>query len=203
MYEYEAITEAEKAFANHIPSYHTCADIAVLDWYNKDGSTFYAVRYVFDGENLYISGDLGSAVLTLTEKATIDSIAKYQVNYFVNQIVCSTDSYDFDIDIAEQEVRDYIYGTIENSYDDWDCLDEDADYNIEMFIYELIEESKFLDGLCLNQRAKGFLRKIKKIGDFSEFDFEDFGKTVSKRVIFWLVGIKMAQKKLGEKRLIE
>lgn len=73
------------------------------------------VRYVFDEKrgHLYISGDLGHAVVELTEAATLKALSRYiyMVGYFVEKIECSTNLYSYDEKLAhsdlERQLSDY------------------------------------------------------------------------------------------------
>lgn len=191
----ERIKEAEKAFANHTANYSKSGKVAVLDWKNKNGSSNYGVRYVMLDNVLYISGDLGSAVVQLKERATMPNISRYHLDYFVKRIECSTDLYDFDPDDAEKEMREYIYNTFEEAEYP---LEDDEKYKIELLIYDLIEKSAISNEIWFDNDAS---KKLQKIGSltgywFEESEFLDFGKSVSDRVIHWYTGFRMAYQNL-------
>lgn len=191
----ERIKEAEKAFENHVPTLSTYGKAVVLDWKNINGSYDYAVRYVMLDDVLYISGDLGSAVVQLKEKATLKNISSYHLDYFVKRIECSTDLYDFDPKDAENEIREYMYEVLEND----DGLDDNETYAIEMLIYQLVENAKITNEIWFDDNASKQLIKINNMFSgfvFDEYDFEDFGKSISMFVILWLTGIKMAYQAL-------
>ena len=59
-------------FRDHIATLTEHGDLKILEW-EKPGTSFYYVRYVFDGNRIYITGDLGEAVFCLTWKADIHS----------------------------------------------------------------------------------------------------------------------------------
>ena len=108
----DRIDQAKKNFRNHKAKFKQFDGISTLDWRNIDGSSNYYVRYVFDEDKgcLYITGDLGSAVVRLTEKAL--EVAKE-----IAEVMCYQ-SYDHgqswrvtDISIIKQEER-YAVGVI-------------------------------------------------------------------------------------------
>lgn len=76
-YREKQIEHANLHFSNHKAEIKEHGGITVLNWRNQNGSSDYYVHYVFDGCFLYISGDLGSAVVHLTEKATLNALSRY------------------------------------------------------------------------------------------------------------------------------
>ena len=182
---------AKRHFANHIATYSTENNIAILDWRKKSGSSAYYVRYVLDTEHccLYITGDLGYAVVRLTERATLSALAGYinTVDYFVEKIQCSTDKYQYDEAVAKTELREHllqykrqIYDTdmltvgelINNTMHDFDCYNG---FNLSA------ENDELLSAICGNE--------------YSEWLY-NLGCYVCDRVILWLVGLNMAYEQL-------
>lgn len=191
----ERIKEAEKAFANHTANYSKSGKVAVLDWKNKNGSSNYGVRYVMLDNVLYISGDLGSAVVQLKERATMPNISRYHLDYFVKRIECSTALYDFDLDDAEKEMRDYIYEMFEDAEY---YLDEGEQKKVESAICNLCENAH--DGIIFTDYADKTLNGIIPERYFEECEFMEFGKSLSMEVIFWYVGFRMAYENLRRER---
>ena len=103
---------AFEAFKNHKATLSDLGTIQVLDW-SEPGTVHYRVRYVFDlnGGRIYISGDLGAAVVNPTWyptfAATYHSVADREnpidVNegYFLQKVEASSDRYVYDRDAAE------------------------------------------------------------------------------------------------------
>ena len=71
------IKDAFKAFAEHQATLKQYGELEILDW-RRPGTGWYRVRYVFDreGNRIYISGDLGEAVVWPTWPATLAEIRK-------------------------------------------------------------------------------------------------------------------------------
>lgn len=78
-------TIKEKWFKDHIATITKCGDITILDWKNS-GTIVNDIRYIFDGYNIYISGDLGSAVFRLTWKADLHSFNNIDIHYFIEKL---------------------------------------------------------------------------------------------------------------------
>ncbi|WP_410745825.1 hypothetical protein, partial [Clostridium neonatale] len=55
----------ENWFKDHKAVLTKHGDLEVLDW-RRPGTCCYAVRYVFDGCHMYITGDIGEALFNLT-----------------------------------------------------------------------------------------------------------------------------------------
>lgn len=62
--------------------------ITVINLRRPDSSR-YAIRYILAGNSVYISGDCGTAVFQLTEKAELTELAKYNLSYFASKLVTS------------------------------------------------------------------------------------------------------------------
>ena len=67
----DKIAHAYKVFAEHKAELKVSDNMQIVDW-RKPGAGCYRVRYVFDqeGGRIYISGDLGEAVVEPTWPAT-------------------------------------------------------------------------------------------------------------------------------------
>ena len=72
-------------FKDHKATLTKHGDLEVLDW-RKPGTSNYAVRYIFDGYRMYVSGDIGEAVFNLTWKADINSFNGLHIGYFVEKM---------------------------------------------------------------------------------------------------------------------
>ena len=99
----QEMVKAEKRFANHKARLDILDEnVRVLNW-RQPGTQAYAIRAVMDGYHVYITGDLGSAVICLTETATLKALSGYwkKPGYFMEKFVCTTDDYFFDYETAK------------------------------------------------------------------------------------------------------
>lgn len=73
----QEMVKAEKRFANHKARLDILDEnVRVLNW-RQPGTQAYAIRAVMDGYHVYITGDLGSAVICLTETATLKALSEF------------------------------------------------------------------------------------------------------------------------------
>lgn len=195
----EAVIErARRQFKDFVPVFKQLEGIQTLEWRHKSGTSNYYVKYVFDEEdwNVYISGDLGSAVISLTEKATLQTLSKYirMPGYFIEKIECSTDLYNYDIDTAREELKETLSGYIDPDDFDEDELEEEQDKLAEL-LDELMECVDQFDGWRLSDNLD---RKLSEHDpDYFEWLY-NVGKYINPRVILWLVGMEMAYDALEE-----
>ena len=195
------ILEAEKHFQNH----HARLDVydetlSILSW-KQPGTQAYAVRAVFDGMHVYISGDLGSAVVHLTEKADLKALSSYwkSPSYFIEKIVCSTDKYDFDYEEAKKELEEHIDTMLYNYSKRRRCFDDDdmEDYKEDV----MLTKAKVLDGF---NEDNGLCGNPIAVNEWSALDPEYFewmphaGRRIHKRIWLWLAAFEMAYKALKE-----
>lgn len=184
------IDQAKKNFRNHKAKFKQFDGISTLDWRNIDGSSNYYVRYVFDEDKgcLYITGDLGSAVVRLTEKATLESLSSYinSVDYFLGKILCSTDKYVYDVELARNELEQHL-------------ISPDAEYEdkrleeLRELVADTLECFDTFKGFDLSEDVEE--RLSKEDADYWEWIYT-IGKDVDTRIILWLVGLQMAHNQI-------
>ena len=109
----------ESWFTDHVADYKKINDrISILDWGNP-GTVVYRVRYVFDGNRLYISGDLGEAVFRLTWKGNPKSFKDINIHYFHEKLSAyGAPKYDFDSELAIKELKETIEDYKNDGLDD-------------------------------------------------------------------------------------
>lgn len=177
----EKIAHAFKSFAEHKAELKDLGSIQILNW-QKPGTVWYRIRYVFDreGGRIYISGDLGEAVVQPTWPATFETTHNtlcggtrvVNEGYFLEKVRATSDRYEYDRDEAEKVVKencpeideDDLETVMNNFYDDWGLRH-------------------------LGDRASRILY------DFDEDCWEWFptaGQSIHGRIYLWLVGLKMA-----------
>lgn len=175
------IAHAFKSFAEHKAELKDLGSIQILNW-QKPGTVWYRIRYVFDreGGRIYISGDLGEAVVWPTWPATFGATCgavcggKSVVNegYFLEKVSATSDRYVYDRDEAEKVVKE-------------NCPEID-EYDLETVMED------FHDDWGLRHLGDG-ARRI--LDDFDEDCWEWFptaGQSIHGRIYLWLVGLKMA-----------
>ena len=90
-------------FENHKAKLEKGEKITILNWRNKNGGSFYYIRYVLDGNYLYITGDIGCAIFKFSEKADLETIAKYyDFDYFKSK--------DITFIVDDKIIRLYLVG---------------------------------------------------------------------------------------------
>lgn len=75
----------KKWFYGHKATYKDQGDIKVLVW-QKPGTAYYYVKYIFDGCKIYVSGDLGEAIFCFIETANIKVCRDYDLVYFHSKL---------------------------------------------------------------------------------------------------------------------
>lgn len=180
-YKEAQIKHAKSHFANHRAKLKRHGEITTLDWRNENGSYEYYVHYVFDGCLLYISGDLGSAVVRLSEEATLKHLASFNsIDYFVKKIECSTNKYVFNERIAKAELLEQLFPN-----------DED---NPELLAPDLIDDllEYYFMSSGFEDVPSDLIEQVEELDpDYWEW-FGSCGEVVDTRIFLWLVGLQMA-----------
>ena len=194
------LLKAEKRFANHKARLDILDDhLSILNW-RQPGTQAYAVRAVMDGYHVYLSGDLGAAVIRLTESATLKALSGYwkSPEYFMEKIVCTTDDYIFDYRAAKDELRERKNSLMEEYKDNHpDMLaNGETEYQYELDVAE--------GNLLADFNAeKGFAANPDALSEWLELDMNGIetvpymGRKIDPRIWLWLAAFEMAYQELN------
>lgn len=173
-------------------------DVTVIDWY-QEGTRSYYVRYVFDGYQLYISGDLGFANFCLTWQGTPESFKNVHFDYFDEKRQCSSkEPFEYSSDQFDEDENDYMSDLI-NHIDS-----EQAD------LYELLfqtiknEMEQYSHNPSVQQfvmyRAAYEFDYLEHMGldDDNADTFSKFGREPNLSHLAYLEGLKMIAEQLGQ-----
>ncbi|MED4441493.1 hypothetical protein, partial [Bacillus pumilus] len=128
----------ENWFKNHVAEIKGEEGLQVIYW-GKSGTNMYRTKYVLSGNNIFISGDIGEAVYSLTCSATLDNIKDFNLDYFTGKLEAfCEDRWNFDQTLAKKELREY-----------WDEYEINEQYDDAREIYKgiisAIDESNSVD----------------------------------------------------------
>lgn len=185
----ERIQHAYEAFREHEATLSDSGMLQVLNW-QKPGTLHYRVRYVFDtcASRIYISGDLGAAVVHPTWEATFEktyrNVAEGRTGidvdegYFLEKLEATSDRYVYDRDAAERCVRENCEGI------------EEEEGAVEAVMHDFDED-------CGLRHVGEKARKL--LGDYDPDYWEwltSAGQSIDTRIYLWLVGLKLAWRQL-------
>jgi hypothetical protein len=184
-------------FPEHVAHVTEYDGITILDW-KKAGTYMYSVRYVFSGHMLFISGDIGDAVFSLTWNGTVESFQDVDISYLLGKLTCSSRTrWDFDDQKAKRELDEWYAERLD------DADDEDSDYVKEVReIYEAVESAIF-ESSSVDYFSHAVFRVYHEVStqyvDSEDFSMiSDFGKSLPHVFHAYLLGIKMAHEQLKE-----
>lgn len=177
----EKIAHAFKSFAEHKAELKDLGSIQILNW-QQPGTVWYRIRYVFDreGGRIYISGDLGEAVVQPTWPATFETTHNtlcggtrvVNEGYFLEKVRATSDRYEYDRDEAEKVVKE-------------NCPEIDED-DLETVMDD------FYDDWGLRHLGDGARQILDKFDEDCWEWFPTAGQSIHGRIYLWLVGLKMA-----------
>lgn len=182
---------AKKKFENHVATYDVLSEtISVLTW-KEPGSNLYMVRYVMDGRQLYISGDLGSAVFDLTWNATPQSFNGIGYYYFTEKLhAYSRERYVIDSDVLKAELNER-FDELTDGHPDEDEIKE---------LKEVFEQ---IEGFDTVEEIAGYINHSNAYNILQNFDVDawewiyNVGQVISPNIVYYLVGLQLASKQLG------
>ena len=173
-------------FKEHIAILTTHGDLQVLQW-KKPGTICYSCRYVFDGNKMYISGDIGEAVFWLTWQADVHSFNDIHIHYFDEKLnAYSGERKEFNEVKAVARLREW--------------LNDLKEYHTK---YDHDEMRELFDNARQCNSHSEWIHILHNHDDFiSELDQDhyewtcDCGAEVPMRVKGYLIGLKMASEQL-------
>ncbi len=178
--EHQSTEIKENWFKNHKAVFTKLGKITILDWRQPDTIIFYT-RYVFDGANMYVSGDLGTAVFRFTEEAIPERIARYNLSYFCEKLRAFCDSKE---DFSRVKANQYLNERI-REYED-----EEIEYDKDAFgeLRTIINDSETYETFHYS------LAKIDhyRLGSDAWEWIGSIGATTPMRIMAYLIGIQMA-----------
>lgn len=193
MKEMSSMEIIKENFKNHVATLVEHGDLKILDW-KEPGTSCYYVRYVFDGNKMYITGDLGEAIFCLTWKADIHSFSNIGLSYFHEKLKAyHQEKYDFDSGKAAKRLSEWIN----------ELKEEGAEYD-HMEMQEVFEgvrgcnqEWEWIEVIHEHQNLISELEP-----DYWEW-FYNIGRVYPIRFESYLIGLKMASEQLKKAHLSE
>jgi len=176
-------------FKDHEISMKIYDGLQIIDW-GRPNSGMYRIRYILSNNNIFISGDLGEAVYTLTCKATLKDIKDFNLHYFTQKLTAFCgDRWDFDQDSARKRLADYWeWYDINERHEDGKDIYKD----ILSFISECISVEHYRQKLMTIYETTTVDSSIIE-------DVWDFGQIIPSRLIGYWVGLQMISEELFNK----
>lgn len=173
----------ESWFKNHIAQVEVdLDDLKVINW-GEPGTNLYRVRYVFDSNKVYISGDIGSAIFQVNNKIDINFFKDINIFYFFDKLeAMSCDRYDWSSEECVSSLDEWFN---DEASDELEELRERASYcsTKEEWIYQVV-----------NDEYNDLIRSLDCCYD--EWIY-DIGQVIPRRVYGWLIGLEMMAEQLG------
>lgn len=172
-------------FSDHVAEIEGEEGFQVIYW-RKPGTYSFQTKYILSGNNVFISGDIGEAVYTLTCAATLKNIKDFGLSYFTGKLSAfCEDRYDFDEKLAKKELKEY--------WEEYNMNKLEDGQEIYDGILSAIEESSSMESY--HAWLMNVYQSTSADTDFIECVW-DFGKKVSHRIIGYWVGLQMVIEQL-------
>lgn len=175
-------------FKDHVAKVEGEEGLQVIYW-KEPGTFMYQTKYVLSGNNIFISGDIGEAVYTLTCSATLKNIKDFDLSYFTGKLSAFCEErWDFDKDLAKKELKEH--------WDEYEMKDLEDGQEIYEGILSAIDESSSMG----SYRAwlMTVYQDTSAESDLMECVW-DFGKKMPHRLIGYWVGLQMIIEQLEQK----
>lgn len=175
-------------FEKHVAELHGEEGLQVIQW-GKPGTNSYRTKYVLSGANIFISGDIGEAVYTLTCPATLENIKDFDLYYLTKKLsaFCS-ERQDFDSTVAHQELREY-----------WNNYEMDNVENSKEIYNQIL--SVINNSINIKEYQYGILDVYQNTSlesDSMEWLY-NLGQVMPYRLIGYWVGLQMVIEQLNKK----
>lgn len=176
-------------FKDHEITVHKEKHSTTIYW-KKKGTGAYAVKYVFSGYNIFISGDIGDAVYTLTCPATLENIKDFNLYYLSTKLrALDGPFYDFDNKEAIKQIDKYWSETKEERDPFLDpTIDKAKEHYNELT--ELIGEIGTYDEWV--NRFYDFYQGVDEDDWYLDTEYVvTFGRKASANIIAFSIGLNM------------
>ena len=174
-------------FKNHKAKYEIISDsLRILEWKKPDSLTM-GVRYVMDGRNLYITGDLYSAIFTFTSEAKLSTLSGYNLSYFKEKLITSEMPDEvFNRQLAKEELEEWFN-------DNADMEDEDTKELFEILTDRMGECSIAEDWMNI---VNDNYEEISNLDRFYADWIYHIGLETSVYIKAYLIGLQMAYEQI-------
>jgi hypothetical protein len=175
-------TIREEWFQCHKATLTQHGNLQVLDW-RRPNTGYYAVRYIFDRNMLYISGDLGDAIFRLSGKASVHQIADYNLDYLEGKMTAFSDNRrDFDQEKATRYLEEWVSENPEYKFKHNDTIDE---------LFKIIRYCS-----SIKEWETHIYNYSNELPNAWEW-LPNIGNIIPIRIHAYLIGIKMANEQLN------
>lgn len=176
-------------FHEHVATIEGGEGLQVIH-FGKPGANMYRVKYVLSGNNLFISGDIGDAVYTLTCAATLANLKDFNLSYLTGKLTASSEArWCFNENNAKKELREFWKAYKMDRYDDAKAIYKG--------ILHAINEAHSFEGY--RAHLDSVYHNTSVSGDDLEQAY-DFGKEMPMHLIAYWVGLQMAMEHLAAKK---
>ncbi|MBD7984422.1 hypothetical protein H9649_07515 [Sporosarcina sp. Sa2YVA2] len=167
-------------FKDHVAEVRGEEGLQVITW-GKPGTNMYRTKYVLSGNNVFVSGDIGEAVYSLTCAATLKNIEDFELHYFTGKLSAFCEErWDFDENLAKKELKEH--------WEEYELNELEDGQEIYEAILSAIEESSSMESY------RAWLMNVYQDTSADSDVMEgvwDFGKKLPHRLIGYWVGLKM------------
>ena len=125
--------EIRNLFKDHKAHFKDLGDIQILDW-NKDDTICQSIRYVFDRNMLYISGDYGCATFQFSCTPIIENVKRLDLDCFFGK--CKSFGGSANIFDSKQAKKDIRYH-MDNLFEEYHYVREEKQKEIEKYKQEI------------------------------------------------------------------
>ena len=176
-------------FNEHVVNIQGEEGLQAID-FGTPGTNDYRVKYVLSDNHIFISGDIGEAVYTLTCAATLENIKDFNLSYLTKKLqALSKPRWSFNKDLAKQQLKTYWKENEMNSYKEGKAVY----HEIQQVIENSYTFEQYLNGLNLIYQNTSM--------DINDFEaIEEFGKEMPLHLIAYWVGLQMVTEKLEVKK---
>lgn len=186
----------EQWFENHkIKFIEGVEGFQCIHW-GEPGTRMYQIDYVLSDNIVFITGDLGDAAYNLTCLATIDNIKDFNLSYFTGKLSAhERRRWDFDIQLAAEEIKEYIFDWCDVSH-----VDELKEEEAELY-EELMSATRDWD---LHDHFEKAVFSIYEHTSVDWFDGEaascisNCGRRLPRSLIAYWLGLQMISERLRE-----
>lgn len=188
-YEKSVIERAKKKFKDFIATYELKTDtLDIITWKNKRGGSDHYIRFVVDKAEgkLYISGDLGSAVVHVwDDDMTLEKWSYRSGMYFLEKVEATSEQAYFDPEFFEEDLLDELRENYEEDFEEKRGKLMEIIDDLQIYCESSSIISDYLEDEVIDLFGDDYWEWIR-----------DCGRRYPSRILMWQIAMQMAVRQL-------
>lgn len=188
-------------FENHRAELIETNHVSTLYW-KEPGTSMYGVTYLFSGNNLIVTGDIGEAIFTFSDAIKLETFKDVNIHYLMKKLSCSSlERWKFNQNLARTQLQEWVNEHIQNAFsDDIQTERRNESYReLHGNLLSAIDDSTSTDSFEFNVWTQYMDSSLDMETEAWE-SITEYGRELPTHFHAYLIGLEMAISQLEQKK---